>query len=141
MVQWSFRNGRIQTWQWTFLLYIGELKKNAPTLNAHLFRLAWIYYWYFSSHICAPHIYNPRMWAKMMCAHTIRLTCTSPHSFFHLNMTFAVRIFFMISCLQCFLIVDRYIVSSSSRGVINNSTCLPPDLGHISVLKNEGKNV
>ena len=27
VVWWSFMNGRIQTWQWTFLFYIGELKK------------------------------------------------------------------------------------------------------------------
>ena len=31
MIWWSFMNGRIQTWQWIFLLYIDELK-NAQTL-------------------------------------------------------------------------------------------------------------
>ena len=90
-------------------------------------------------HIYAPHIYKPRMWAKMICAHTTTYMYIST-LLFHLNMTFALRIFYDYLSLM-FLIVDRYIVSLSSHGVINNSTCLPPNLGHFSVLKNEGKNV
>ena len=64
-------------------------------------------------HICAPLIYKPRMWAKMMCAHTTTYMYIST-LLFHLNMTYALRIFYDYLSLM-FLIVDRYILSSSSH--------------------------